>query len=77
MLPHVTPPGLAVLSSPRSPSRRPCSAVDPQALDRWLLQLSHIRPAAERFDLAMTATGLLGAPDAPPLTLGQLPAVAA
>ena len=40
-------------------------AVDPQALDRWLLQLSHIRPAAERLDLAMTATELLGAPDTP------------
>jgi hypothetical protein len=48
-------------------------AVDPQATERWLLQLSHIRPAAYRLDLASAATRLLGA-EAPALTLAQLPA---
>ena len=76
VLPHLTPPGLASVQSAFGQSAA-MSAVDPQALDRWMLQLSHIRPAAGRFDLAMTATALLGAPDAPELTLGQLPEVAA
>jgi hypothetical protein len=75
-LPHLTPPDLASLQSSFSQSAA-MSAADPQAVSRWLLQLSHVRPAAERFDLAMTATELLGAADMPPLTLGQLPAAAA
>ena len=74
-LPHLTPPDPASVQSAFGQSAA-MSAVDPQALDRWMLQLSHIRPAAERFDLAMTVTGLLGAPAAPELTLGQLPEVA-
>ena len=70
VLPRVTPPPEA-----RSAFAQPAvmSSADPQALDRWMLQLSHIRPAADRYDLAMTVTGLLGAPDPPGLTLGQLP----
>jgi hypothetical protein len=76
VLPHLTPPNLASVQSSFSQSAA-MSSVDPQAVSRWLLQLSHVRPAVERFDLAMTATELLGAPDTPPLTLGQLPAVAA
>src|SRR5215472_17549947 len=48
-------------------------AVDPQAIDRWLLQLSHVRPAAGRLDLASAVTELLGA-SRPALTLAQLPA---
>jgi hypothetical protein len=51
-------------------------AVDPQALDRWLLQLSHLRPAAERLDLAMSTSQLLGAPRPGPLDLAQLPVTA-
>ncbi len=47
--------------------------MDPQATDRWLVQLSHIRPAAYRLDLALAATQLLGA-RRPGLTLAQLPA---
>ena len=51
-------------------------AVDPQALDRWLLQLSHLRPAAERLDFAMSTSQLLGAPRPAPLDLAQLPVTA-
>ena len=36
-------------------------AADPQALDRWLLQLSHMRPAGERLDFALAPAELLGA----------------
>ena len=72
VLPRLTPADLASLQSAFSQSAA-LTAVDPQAVSRWLLQLSHVRPAAERFDLAMTATELLGAPDMPPLALGQLP----
>jgi hypothetical protein len=75
VLPHVTPTDSASVQSAFGQSAA-MKAVDPQALDRWLLQLSHIRPAVERFDLAMTATGLLGAPETAELTLGQLPKVA-
>ena len=72
VLPHFTPVNLADVHSAFSQSAA-MAAVDPQALDRWILQLSHIRPAVERFDLALTASGLLGAPVPPALTLGQLP----
>jgi hypothetical protein len=75
VLPHVAPAGLAALQSAFAQSAA-MRAVDPQALDRWIFQLSHIRPAVERFDLAMTTTALLGAASTPPLTLGQLPMVA-
>ena len=75
VLPRLTPPDPASVQSAFGQSAA-MSAVDPQALDRWMLQLSHVRPAAERFDLAMTMTELTGAPDAPELTLGQLPEVA-
>jgi hypothetical protein len=51
-------------------------AVDPQALDRWLLQLSYLRPAAERLDFALSTAQLLGAPRPDPLELAQLPVTA-
>ena len=72
ILPRVTPPDEARSAFAQSAVM---SSADPQALDRWMLQLSHVRPAADRYDLAMTVTGLLGAPDPPGLTLGQLPEV--
>jgi hypothetical protein len=75
VLPHLTPPDPASIQAAFGQSAA-MTAVDPQALTRWMLQLSHIRPAAERFDLAMTMTELLGAPDALELTIGQLPEVA-
>jgi hypothetical protein len=72
VLPQLTPPGLTALQTAFTESAA-MLAVDPQAADRWLLQLSHIRPAAERFDLASALTRLLGA-DKPGLTVAQLPA---
>jgi hypothetical protein len=74
VLPQLTPPGLTALQSSFAQSAA-MLAVDPQAADRWLLQLSHIRPAAERLDLASALTRLLGA-DKPALTVAQLPATA-
>src|SRR5262249_22577224 len=75
VLPHITPADPPSVQSAFAQSAA-LTAADPQAIDRWILQLSHVRPAAQRYDLAMTATALSGAPDPPPLTLGQLPAVA-
>jgi hypothetical protein len=75
VLPHLTPADPASVQSAFGQSAA-MQAVDPQAMDRWMLQLSHIRAAVQRFDLGMSATALLGAPEAPPLTLGQLPFVA-
>jgi hypothetical protein len=72
VLPHLTPPGLTALQTAFAESAA-MLAVDPQAADRWLLQLSHIRPAAERLDVAAALTRLLGA-DKPALTVAQLPA---
>ncbi len=72
VLPHFTPVNVASVGSAFTQSAA-LAAVDPQGLDRWIFQLSHIRPAVERFDLAMTVTGLLGAPAPPALALGQLP----
>jgi len=72
VLPHLTPPGLTALQTAFAESVA-MLAVDPQAADRWLLQLSHIRPAAERLDIASALTRLLGA-DKPALTVAQLPA---
>ena len=71
ILPHLTPPGLGALQTAFAESAS-MLAVDPDAADRWLLQLSHIRPAAERLDLAAVLTRLLGA-DKPGLTVAQLP----
>jgi len=75
VLPHFTPPGLTALRSSFAQSAA-MRAVDPQALDRWLLQLSHVRPAIERCDLALSTSQLLGAPRASQLELAQLPVVA-
>jgi len=72
ILPHLTPPGLTALQSAFAESATMLAA-DPEAADRWLLQLSHIRPAVERVDLASALTRLLGA-DKPRLTVAQLPA---
>jgi hypothetical protein len=72
VLPHLTPPGLAALQAAFAESAA-MLAIDPPAVDRWLLQLSHIRPAVERLDVASALTRLLGAdkprptwPDWPP-----------
>lgn len=64
VLPHFTPVGLASVQSAFAQSAA-MAAVDPTALDRWIFQLSHIRPAVERFDLALAATSLLGIPIRP------------
>ncbi len=72
VLPHLVPPGLAAVQSAFTQSNA-MNAVDPQATRRWLLQLSHIRPACYRLDFATTTTQLLGAAR-PALTLAQLPA---
>ena len=74
ILPHLTPPGLSSLQSAFAESAT-MLAVDPNAADRWLLQLSHVRPAVERADLASALARLLGAAK-PGLTVGQLPQTA-
>jgi hypothetical protein len=71
-LPRLTPPDAATLQTGFGQSAA-MRAVDPTALDRWLLQLSHMRPAAERLDYALSAAQLLGAPPPGPLDLAQLP----
>jgi hypothetical protein len=72
VLPHLTPPDTAAVQSAFGESAA-MQAVDPQAIRRWLLQLNHVRPAAQRLDLAINTTRLLGA-DRPSIEIAQLPA---
>jgi hypothetical protein len=74
VLPRVVPPDLASLQAAfaESPAMK---AVDPHAVRRWLLQLSHVRPAAGRLDLAVSTTRLLGAENVD-VEIAQLPVIA-
>ncbi len=71
VLPHLTPPDAASVRAAFAGSAA-MQAADPQAVRRWLLQLSHIKPAAQRLDLAVSTTRLLGA-DRPVIGIAQLP----
>jgi hypothetical protein len=71
VLPHLEPPDGASVRAAFAQSGA-MQAVDPQALRQWLLQLSHVRPAVQRYDLADAATKLLGAGRAT-IELAQLP----
>lgn len=75
VLPHFTAPDLAGVQSSFAQSSA-MTAADPLAPSRWLLQLSHVRPAPMRLDLTMSTTELLGAPHMSGLTLAQLPPTA-
>ena len=75
VLPLFTPPDVASLQAAFGQSASLVSS-DPNASQRWLTQLTHIRPAISRLDAALTLSQLLGAAGAAPpsLLLGQLPA---
>jgi hypothetical protein len=70
-LPHLTPPDAPSLQAAFAQSNA-MKAADPQAVQRWLLQLSSVRPAARGLDLAIATTRLLGA-SAAQVELAQLP----
>ncbi|MFZ1925408.1 MAG: hypothetical protein WAU42_04605 [Solirubrobacteraceae bacterium] len=74
LLVHQTPPDAASVQAAFAQSSA-MQEVEPQALRRWLLQLSHVRPAAQRLDSAFAATRLLGAAR-PVVELAQLPLTA-
>jgi hypothetical protein len=77
VLPRFTPPNQGDLQSAfGQPSNLVAS--DPLAPSRWLLQLSHIRPAISRLDAAFTLAQLLNdnSESSSALLLGQLPLVA-
>jgi len=74
LLPQLTPPDAGDLQSSFAQSAA-MQAVDPQAVRRWLLQLSHVRDGAQRLDVAVATTRLLGA-DRPAVKLAQLPTTA-
>jgi hypothetical protein len=74
VLPHLTPPDEASVQAAFAQSNA-MRAVDPLAVRRWLLQLSHVRPGARLLDLAVNTTRLLGAGGAR-VELAQLPLVA-
>jgi hypothetical protein len=78
VLPRFAPPDSASLLGAFAQSSA-LVASDPQAPARWLMQLTHIRPALSRLDAAMGLAQVLGgaAVPAPTLLLGQLPLVAA
>jgi hypothetical protein len=74
VLPLFTPPSLSTLQAAFGQSSSLVST-DPQAPTRWFRQLTHMRPAIARLDLAISAAqALTDATLYPPaLTLGQLP----
>ncbi len=74
LLAQLTPPDAGDLQSSFAQSAA-MQAVDPQAVRRWLFQLSHVRDGAQRLDVAVATTRLLGA-DRPAVELAQLPATA-
>ena len=71
LLPRIIPPDAVDLKSAFGQSAA-LQAVDRQAVRRWLLQLSHVRPAVRRLDLATATTRLLGAAR-PAIEIAQLP----
>jgi hypothetical protein len=74
VLPQFTPPNLAALQAAFGQSSA-LVASDAQAPARWLLQLTHVRPAASRLDMALSAAQALkgGALYPPALLLAQMP----
>ncbi len=76
-LPLFTPPDFASLHSAFSQSSS-LVTTDPHAPQRWLMQLTQVRPGVLRLDAALTLSQLLGAQVTarPDLLLGQLPLVA-
>jgi hypothetical protein len=70
-LPHLAAPNAASVQAAFGQSAE-LKAIDPQAVRRWILQLSHVRPAVRRLDLAFATTRLLGA-TVLSLDLAQLP----
>jgi PKD repeat protein len=49
------------------------TGTDLDALARWMQQLTHIRPAVSRLDMALAATQLLNGTPRPAVTLAQIP----
>ena len=78
VLPHVTPPDVTTLQAAFGQSAA-LTTTDTVAPARWLRQLSHVRPAVSRMDLAFSVAQAFGtaAVYPPSLTLAQLPPVAA
>ncbi|HEV3169664.1 MAG TPA: hypothetical protein VGZ32_04970, partial [Actinocrinis sp.] len=74
IVPRLTPPDASSLHLAFGESAA-MQAVVPQAVRRWLLQLSHIRPGVRRLDLAISTTRLLGAAR-PGIAIAQLPQTA-
>jgi hypothetical protein len=73
VLPRFTPPDVVSLQSAFGQSAALVSS-DPAAPARWLMQLTHVRPAISRLDGAVSLAQVLGgtAVSAPKLLLGQL-----
>jgi PKD repeat protein len=73
-LPRFVPGNAADLGFVFDPARSLVPADDPDAISRWLQQLTYVRPAASRLDTAVAAGRLLQpSPYTPPRALGQLP----
>ncbi len=76
VLPRFTPPDFASLQTAFGQSAA-LVASDPVAPARWLMQLTHVRPAISRLDAGLSLAQVLGgaATTLPSLLLGQLPAI--
>ncbi len=74
VLPRLSAPNVAALQTAFSGSAALFGGADPYAVEAWVQQLTHVRPAIARLDAAYTAAQLLAAASAPAFTFGQLPA---
>jgi hypothetical protein len=73
VLPRFTPTNLSALQNAFKQSATQVAA-DPVAPQRWLNQLTHIRPAISRLDTAFSLAQIIdSSATPPPLVLGQLP----
>jgi hypothetical protein len=74
ILPRLQAPNVSALHAAFSASSTLFTGADSHAVDRWIQQLTHVRPAISRLDAACTCAELLGQ-SAPAYTFAQLPAV--
>lgn len=76
VLPRLSAPNASALHAAFAASGTLIQAVDRDAPDAWIQQLTHVRPAISRLDAALTAAELLQTSARPELEFAQLPVVA-
>jgi hypothetical protein len=76
VLPRLQAPNIATLQAAFGGSAGLLTGADPYAVEAWVQQLTHVRPAIARLDAAYTTAQLLGVSAAPTFAFAQLAPVA-